>query len=212
MAEQPGGGLATSTTASTTMKGANNPLSSIAPSRTSWPQRCYSGQCPNPLPRRDDGSTVSSETSRPSRYSRPKFLPLDGAGAPRNYPQHRLSRIERPRFVPSLLGHRQLTRPLWCTTASVTNMRRKATMMWSTGDGATTTMGPPEATTRTEAVATTVGRTAVLLLGHLALESSARPSVMPPSWPGFGNRPTSQSIAARPTPSCGWPITAWLVS
>ena len=37
--------------------------------------------------------------------------------------------------------------------------RREATTMWSAGDGATTTMGLPEATTRTEAVATTVGRT-----------------------------------------------------
>ena len=34
MAEQPGGGLTTSTTASTTMKGASNPLSSIALART----------------------------------------------------------------------------------------------------------------------------------------------------------------------------------
>ena len=36
MAEQAGGGLATSTTASTTTKGASNPLSSIALARTSW--------------------------------------------------------------------------------------------------------------------------------------------------------------------------------
>ena len=43
MVEQPSGGLATSTTASTTTKGANNPLSSIAPVRTSRQQQCYSG-------------------------------------------------------------------------------------------------------------------------------------------------------------------------
>ena len=61
-------------------------------------------------------------------------------------------------------------------TASATDARRKATTMWSAGDGATTTMGPPEATTHTEAVATTVGRTAVLLLGHLALEYLVEPS------------------------------------
>ena len=56
-----------------------------------------------------------------------------------------------------------------------------------------TTMGPPEATTRTEAVATIVGRTVVLLLGCLALESSARPSAVLHSLPGFGNQATSQS-------------------
>ena len=36
MAEQPGAGLTTSITASTMMKGASNPLSSIALARTSW--------------------------------------------------------------------------------------------------------------------------------------------------------------------------------
>ena len=133
-------------------------------------------------------------------------------GVPRNYPRHRLGRIERPQFIPSLLGHQQPTRPPRCTTASATDARRKATTMWSAGDGATTTMGPPEATTRTEVVATTVGMARVLLLGHLALESLARPSAAPTSLPGFGNRPTSQSTAVRPTSSCGWPITTWLVS
>ena len=49
-------------------------------------------------------------------------------------------------------------------------------------------------------------------LDRLAAESSARPSAALASLPGFGNRPTSQSTAARPTPSFGWPITAWLVS
>ena len=213
MAEQPGGGLVTSTTASTTTKGASNPLSSIALARTSRQQRCYFGQCPSPLPRRGDGSTVSSETSsRPPWYNRLKVPPLDGAGAPRNYPRHRLSRIERPRFVQCLVGHPKPTRPPRCTTASVTDTRRMATTMWSAGDGAMTTTGLPEATTRTKAVATIVGRTAVLLLGHLALESLAGPSTALTSRPSFGNRPTSQSTAARPTLSCGWPITAWLVS
>ena len=202
-----------STTTSTTTKGASNPLSSIALARTSRQRRCYSGQCPNPLPRRGDGPTASFETSLTQpRYSRPKVLPLDGTGASQNYPRHRLGRIERPRFVPSLLGHQRPTRPPLCTTASATDARRKATMMWSAGDGATTTMGPLEATTCTGAVATTVGRTTVLLLGHLAPESLARPSAALTSLPGFGNRPTSQSTAVRPTPSCDWPITTWLVS
>ena len=76
-------------------------------------------------------------------------------------------------------------------TASATDARRKATTMWSAGDGATTTMGPPEATTHIKAVATTVGRTAVLLLSHLALKFLAELSALLISWPGFGNRPTS---------------------
>ena len=46
-------------------------------------------------------------------------------------------------------------------------------------------MGLLEPTTRTEAVATTVGRTAVLLLGHLALESLAELSVVLISRPLF---------------------------
>ena len=75
-----------------------------------------------------------------------------------------------------------------------------------------TTMGPPEATTRTEAVAMIVGRTVVLLLGHLVLESLAGPSTTLTSRPSFANQPTSRSTVARPTPSYGWPITAWLVS
>ena len=191
------------------MKGASNPLSSIAPARMSWQRRCYSRLCPSPLPRRGDGFAASSETSsRPPRYSRPKVSPVDGVGAPRNYPRHRIGRIERPRFVPSLLGHQLPTRPHRCTTALATDARRKATTMWSAGDGTTTMMGPPEATTRIEVAVTTMGRTVVLLLGRLALESSARPSVVPTSRPSFDNRPTSQSIAARPTLSCGWPITA----
>ena len=69
-----------------------------------------------------------------------------------------------------------------------------------------------EATTRTEAVATIVGRTTVLPSSHLALESLARPSAAPRSPSGFGNRPTSQSTTVRPTLSFGWPINAWLVS
>ena len=58
-------------------------------------------------------------------------------------------------------------------TALATDVRLKMTTMWSAGDDAMTMMGPPEATTRTEAAAMIVARTAVLLLGHLALESSA---------------------------------------
>ena len=182
MVEQPGEGLATSTTASTTTKGASNPLSSIALARTSLQQRCYSGQCPSPLPWRGDGSTTSSETSsRPPRYNRPKVPPLDGMGAPRNYPRHRLGRIERPQFVPSPLRRRQPTGPPRCTTDSVAGARCKATTMWSADDGASRTMGPPEATTRTEAAATTVARTTVLHLGHLALESLAGPFAKPTS-------------------------------
>ena len=215
MVEQPGGGLAMSTTASTTTKGASNPLSSIMLARTLRQRRCYSERCPSHLPRRGDGSTANSETfSRPPRYSRLKAPCLDGAGTPWKGPQRRLYKIERPRCTTASRPPRCTTAsgPPRCTTASATDARRKATMMWSAGDGATTMMGQPEATTHTEAVATIVGRTAALLLGHLALESSARPSAVPTSQSGFNNRPTSQSTAARPTPSCGWPITAWLVS
>ena len=186
----------TSTTASSTMKGASNPLSSIALARTLWQRRCYSERCPSHLPWRGDGSTVNSETfSRPLRYSRPKAPRLDGAGTPRNGPRCMTA-----------------SRPPQCTTASATDARRKATTMWSVGDGATTTMGLPEVTNYTEAVTTTVGRTVVLLLGHLALKSLARPSAAPHSLPSFDNRPTSRNTVVRPTPSCGWPITAWLVS
>jgi hypothetical protein len=71
---------------------------------------------------------------------------------------------------------------------------------------------PPGATTHTEAAATTVKRTAVLLPSHLALEFLAELFATLTSQPGFGNLPTSQSIAARRTPSYGWPIIAWLVS
>ena len=170
MAEQPDGGLVTSTAASTTTKGTSNPLSSITLARTSWQRRCYSERCPSPLPRRGDGSMVSSETSsRLPRYSRTKAPRLDGTGTPRNGLRRRLDKIERPRCTTA-------SRPPRCTTTSATDARRKVTTMWSAGDGATTTMGPPKATTRTEAVATTAGRTAVLLLGPLALKSSAKPS------------------------------------
>ena len=79
------------------------------------------------------------------------------------------------------------------------------------GDGATTT-GPPEATTHTEAVATTVGKTAVLPLSRLVLESLVEPSALLIFRPDFSNRPTSQSTVAKPILNFGWPITAWLVS
>ena len=81
-------------------------------------------------------------------------------------------------------------------------------MMWSAGDGATTTMGLPEATTRTEAVATIVGKTTALLLGHLVLESLAGPSAALSFRPGYANRPTSRNTVAKPTPSFGRPIIA----
>ena len=171
MAEQPGGGLVMSTTASTAMRGASNPQSSITLARMSWQRRCWSRQCPSPLPQRGDGSTVRSETSSRLLWcSKLKVSPPDGAEASWNYPRCRLGRIERPRFVPSLLGHQEPTRPPWCTIASAIDARRKATTMWSADDDTTTMTGSPEATTRTEAAATTVARTAVLLLGHLALE------------------------------------------
>ena len=131
MVEWPDRGLTTSTTASTTTKGASNPLSSTALARTSRQQRCYSGQCPSPLPRRGDGSMTSSKTSsRPPRYSRPKAPRLDGMRTPRNGPQCTTA-----------------SGPPQCMTASVTDARRKMTTMWSACDDATTTMGPPEATT-----------------------------------------------------------------
>ena len=85
-------------------------------------------------------------------------------------------------------------------------------MRWSADDGATTVRGPPEATIHIGAAATIAERTAVLLLNHLALESSVEPSAMLSFQPGFASQPTSPNIAVRPTPSSGSPITAWLVS
>ena len=206
MVEQPGGGLVTSTTASTTTKGASNPLSSIALARTSRQRRCYSEQCPSHLPRRGDVSTANSKTfSRPPWYSRPKAPCLDGAGTPQNSPWRRLDKIERPRCTTTSRPPRCTiaSGPPQCTTASTTDARRKTTTMWLVGDDATMMMGLLEVATRTEAAATTVGRTAALLLDRLALESSARPFAALPSLLGFGNRPTTQSIAARPTLSHG---------
>ena len=77
------------------------------------------------------------------------------------------------------------------TTASTTDARRKMTTTWSKGDGATTAMGPPEATRCTKAAATIVGRTAAPLLNRLAPEFLAGPSAMLSFQPGFTNRPTS---------------------
>ena len=87
--------------------------------------------------------------------------------------------------------------------ALATDARHKVTTMWSVGDGATTTRGPPEATTHTKVAATIVARTVVLLLGHLALESLAGPSAELSFWPGFANRPTSRNTAVKPTLTFG---------
>ena len=76
-------------------------------------------------------------------------------------------------------------------TASTTDARRKATTKWSPDDGATIVRGPPGATIHTEVAVTTVGKTAVLLLSHLALGFLVEPSALLISWPDFGNRPTS---------------------
>ena len=53
-------------------------------------------------------------------------------------------------------------------TASTTDVRRRVTTRWSVDDDATTVRGPPEATIRIGAAATTVRRTAVPLLNRLA--------------------------------------------
>jgi hypothetical protein len=154
----------------------------------------------------------SGISSRSLRYSRPRVLPPDGVGVPQTFPRHRLGRIGRPWFVPSPLGHRQSIGSPSCTTATATNARRGVTVRWSAGDDATTMRGPPAATIRTEVATMTVGRTVVLLLNDLALESLAGPSAALSFWPSFANRPTSRNTAVKPTPSFGWPITAWLVS
>ena len=60
-------------------------------------------------------------------------------------------------------------------------------MKWSVGDDATITRGPPEATIHTGVAVMIVRRTVVLLLNRLALESSAEPSALLISRPGFGN-------------------------
>ena len=75
-------------------------------------------------------------------------------------------------------------------TTSTTDARHRATMRWSADDGATTVRGPPEATIHIGAAATTVRRTAVLLLRRLALEFLVELSALLISPPGFGNQPT----------------------
>ena len=68
------------------------------------------------------------------------------------------------------------------------------------------------ATIHTATAARIVGRTVAPLLNHLAPEFLAGPFVVLSFQPGFANRPTSRNTVAKPTPSFGWPITAWLVS
>jgi hypothetical protein len=172
---------------------------------------CSFVTCPNRrTPRPIEPGMKSEDSSRSLPCSRPRVLPQGDAGSSQSSLRSPPDKRERPRSVPSVPNG---TRQLLSVSASSTtvNLEMPVTTSLSAG-GANMVTVQLEATTSTEAGATTARRIGALHPSHRALRSLARPIAKHYSWLGSDPPRLLPSIMAKPNPNFGSLTSAWLVS
>jgi hypothetical protein len=171
-------------TASPTMPGQGHHRPPVGSART-WLQRQYFfAQCRNHLPPRGDVSRESSRISwRMSRSDRPKALPPEGRGTPRNITLRLPDSCGKPRSTPGARATRRLRPRVASATSTIT-----ATVE------PTSTRRCAEATTPGVGDATTAGRIRVPRPNRPVRRLSAGPYDGHRSRPGSEPRLLSQSI------------------
>jgi hypothetical protein len=173
-----------SSTASQTMLGQGRHRLPVGSART-WLQRHYfSARCRSHQPPRGGVSRESSRLSwRMPRSDRPKALPLEGRGTPRNIVPRLPDSCGKPRSTPGVRATQRL-RPRVASAASTIT----ATI------GPTSTRMCAEATTPSVGDATAAGRIEVHRPNHSVCRLSAGPYDGRRSRPGSEPRLLSQSI------------------